>query len=58
MELQAKWVAQFLSRQVSLPSREKMLADVEEYYRLPDETGIPKHHTHTLPFGVDTVRIM
>ncbi|CDP07973.1 unnamed protein product [Coffea canephora] len=58
MELQAKWVAQFLSRQVTLPSREKMLADVEEYYRLPDETGIPKHHTHTLPFGVDAVRLM
>ncbi|KAL3536995.1 hypothetical protein ACH5RR_000361 [Cinchona calisaya] len=49
IELQAKWVAHVLSGKVILPSSENMLEDVEEHYRLMDVTGVPKHHTHTLP---------
>ncbi|XP_027070950.2 flavin-containing monooxygenase FMO GS-OX5-like isoform X1 [Coffea arabica] len=53
-ELQAKWVARALSGKVTLPSREKMVADVEEHYRLMEETGVPKHHTHTFLSCNDT----
>ncbi|KAL3516966.1 hypothetical protein ACH5RR_023868 [Cinchona calisaya] len=49
MELQAKWVASVLSGKVILPSKEEMLADVEQHYRLMEENGIPRHHTHRLP---------
>lgn len=48
LELQAKWVAKTLSGKVSLPSKEEMMADVEEHYRHMEELGIPKHHTHSL----------
>lgn len=52
IELQAKWIAGVLSGKVMLPSKEEMLAAVEQHYRLMEENGIPKHHTHTLPFNV------
>ncbi|PIN20861.1 Flavin-containing monooxygenase [Handroanthus impetiginosus] len=48
MDLQAKWIAHVLSGKVSLPSKEEMLADVQEYYQTMAEKGIPKHHTHSL----------
>nr|GMD71564.1 flavin-containing monooxygenase FMO GS-OX5-like isoform X1 [Ipomoea batatas] len=48
LELQAKWIAQVLSGNALLPSREEMLADVEAHYRQLEENGIPKHHTHLL----------
>lgn len=48
IDLQAKWVASVLSGNAILPSEEEMLADVEEHYRLMEENGIPKHHTHSL----------
>lgn len=48
MELQAKWISLVLSGKVLLPSKEKMLADTQEYYKLMHEQGIAKHHTHSL----------
>lgn len=48
LELQAKWIAQVLSGNAILPSREEMLADVEAHYKQMEEDGIPKHHTHML----------
>ncbi|KAL3536993.1 hypothetical protein ACH5RR_000359 [Cinchona calisaya] len=48
IELQAKWVASVLSGKTILPSKEEMLSDVEQYYRLMEAKGVPKHHTHTL----------
>ncbi|KAM7512112.1 hypothetical protein LguiB_010987 [Lonicera macranthoides] len=48
LELQAKWVAKTLSGKVILPSKEEMMADVEEHYRHMEELGIPTHHTHSL----------
>ncbi|KAK2979976.1 hypothetical protein RJ640_006784 [Escallonia rubra] len=48
MELQSKWISRALSGKVLLPSKEKMLADVQEHYRQMVECGIPKHHTHAL----------
>lgn len=45
-ELQAKWLSLILSGQVLLPSKEMMLADIDEHYRSMEEEGIPKHHTH------------
>lgn len=49
IEVQARWVAAILSGKVILPSKEEMLADVEQHYRLMEENGVPKHHTHRLP---------
>ncbi|KAK3033772.1 hypothetical protein RJ639_034214 [Escallonia herrerae] len=48
MELQSKWISRALSGKVLLPSKEKMLADVQEHYRQMAECGIPKHHTHVI----------
>ncbi|KAI3515404.1 hypothetical protein L1887_14299 [Cichorium endivia] len=47
-ELQSKWVALALSGKVSLPSENKMLADVHKHYREMEKNGIPKHDTHSL----------
>lgn len=52
IDLQAKWVASVLSGKVSLPSEEDMLADLEQYYRLLEDKGIPKHHTHSLDLNM------
>ncbi|PIN20863.1 hypothetical protein CDL12_06447 [Handroanthus impetiginosus] len=41
-------IAHVLSGKVSLPSKEEMLADVQEYDQTMAEKGIPKHHTHSL----------
>ncbi|KAK6142953.1 hypothetical protein DH2020_023301 [Rehmannia glutinosa] len=48
VDLQAKWIALVLSGKAPLPSKEEMMADVQEYYRYMDDKGIPKHHTHNL----------
>ncbi|KAK2979974.1 hypothetical protein RJ640_006782 [Escallonia rubra] len=48
MELQSKWISRALSGKVLLPSKEKMLADVQEHYTQMVECGIPKHHTHAV----------
>ena len=52
IDLQAKWVASVLSGKVSLPSEEDMSADLEQCYRLLEEKGIPKHHTHSLDLNM------
>ncbi|CAI9103633.1 OLC1v1002153C2 [Oldenlandia corymbosa var. corymbosa] len=54
LELQAKWVAFALSGKAILPSKEEMLADVEEHYRLMEQDGVPKCYTQRLP--VDAVK--
>ncbi|CDP19710.1 unnamed protein product [Coffea canephora] len=46
--LQANWVAGVLSGKVTLPSIDKMLADVEKHYQFLDEIGIHKSQTHSL----------
>ncbi|CAI9118922.1 OLC1v1020549C1 [Oldenlandia corymbosa var. corymbosa] len=51
MEIQAKWIAFVLSKKVNLPSKEEMLADVEEYYKQLEEDEIPKRYTHRLPWN-------
>ncbi|KAK6121643.1 hypothetical protein DH2020_044620 [Rehmannia glutinosa] len=48
VDLQAKWIALVLSGKAPLPSKEEMMADVQECYRYMDDKGIPKHHTHNL----------
>ncbi|CAL5381465.1 unnamed protein product [Camellia sinensis] len=51
MELQSKWIAGVLSGKLLLPSKEEMLADVQQHYLQMEESQIPKHHTHLLnPF--------
>ena len=49
MEIQAKWVAGVLSGKAILPSKEEMLADVEEHYHQMEDAGVPNHYTHRLP---------
>lgn len=51
-ELQGKWIAQAISGKVHLPPEEEMLADVQQHYRLMEQNGVPKRHTHTLPLNV------
>ncbi|KAK9283998.1 hypothetical protein L1049_012257 [Liquidambar formosana] len=48
VELQSKWVARVLSGKVLLPTKEEMMASVNEYYQLMEKTGIPKRFTHVL----------
>ncbi|KAI3449100.1 hypothetical protein Pfo_005765 [Paulownia fortunei] len=48
IDLQAKWIAHVLSGKAPLPSKEEMLAEIQEYYQYMDEKGIPKHNTHSL----------
>ncbi|CAL5398014.1 unnamed protein product [Camellia sinensis] len=48
MELQSSWVAQVLSGNAHLPSKEEMLAVAQQHYQCMEECGIPKHHTHRL----------
>ncbi|XP_073148187.1 flavin-containing monooxygenase FMO GS-OX5-like isoform X2 [Henckelia pumila] len=48
IDLQAKWVSCVLSGLKLLPSKEEMLAEVEEHYRQMEAKGIPQHHTHCL----------
>lgn len=44
--LQAKWVAQVLSGRARLPSRDAMEADIQEFYNLLQEAGMPVRYTH------------
>ncbi|CAD6212011.1 unnamed protein product [Miscanthus lutarioriparius] len=48
LELESKWVAAVLSGRAKLPSKEGMMADVEEDYQRMEDAGKPKRHTHTL----------
>ncbi|XP_076911278.1 flavin-containing monooxygenase FMO GS-OX5-like [Bidens hawaiensis] len=52
LELQAKWVALALSKKISLPSKDEMLADVFKFYKELAENGLSKRHTHSLRFQV------
>lgn len=47
-EIQSKWVAAVLSGRVILPSQDKMMEDIIEWYATLDVLGIPKRHTHKL----------
>ncbi|KAG8363395.1 hypothetical protein BUALT_Bualt19G0017900 [Buddleja alternifolia] len=53
MDLQANWVARVLSGTASLPSKEDMLAEVQQHYQHMEYTGIPKHYTHDLGYKFD-----
>jgi hypothetical protein len=55
LEAQSRWVAYAISGKVKLPTKEEMLASVEEFYMDLEKNGIPKHHTHSLPLGFDYV---
>ena len=44
--MQAKWVAQVLSGRVALPTQQEMEADMEAFYELLKEKGIPMRYTH------------
>nr|GEU29867.1 hypothetical protein [Tanacetum cinerariifolium] len=46
MECQSRWIAQALSRKVSLPSEEDKLSDVERYYKEMKEKGLAEDTTH------------
>ncbi|KAL2921029.1 Flavin-containing monooxygenase FMO GS-OX-like 5 [Bienertia sinuspersici] len=55
-ELQSKWIAGVLSGWISLPSKEKMMEDIEVFYSGLEAKGVPKHYTHKIhdfkpPFG-------
>ncbi|KZV45324.1 flavin-containing monooxygenase FMO GS-OX-like 4 [Dorcoceras hygrometricum] len=45
-EYQCKWIAGVLSGQISLPTINEMMADVEGYYSLMEASGIAKRYTH------------
>lgn len=47
-ELQSKWIAGILSGRVSLPSKEKMMEEVEAFYSTLKAAGIPKRYAHQL----------
>ncbi|MCL7027873.1 hypothetical protein MKW94_005687 [Papaver nudicaule] len=47
-ELKSKWVACVLSGRISLPSKEKMIEDVEAFYLQLKVAAIPKRYTHCL----------
>ena len=47
-ELQSKWVAGVLSERISLPSKAKMMEDVEAFYSELEAKEIPKRHTHKI----------
>lgn len=47
-ESQAKWIAQLLSGKRTLPSPEKMMQSVQDFYKSRDIAGIPKHNTHDI----------
>ncbi|OVA20189.1 Flavin monooxygenase FMO [Macleaya cordata] len=47
-ELNSKWVAGVLSGRVSLPSQEKMTAEVEAFYLKLEAAGVPTRHTHLM----------
>ncbi|KAL5728875.1 hypothetical protein ACHQM5_001905 [Ranunculus cassubicifolius] len=47
-ELQSKWVARVLSKQISLPSQEEMYSDIRAYYSRLDAVGVPKRYTHNV----------
>ncbi|KAI7733636.1 hypothetical protein M8C21_028579 [Ambrosia artemisiifolia] len=50
IECQSRWIAQALSQKVSLPSKEEMLFDVEQYYQEIKEKEVPEHRTHYIGF--------
>ncbi|GAA0175438.1 oxygenase [Lithospermum erythrorhizon] len=47
-ELQSKWIASVLSGQVSLPSADDMMADVEAFYSSMEASSVPKRYTHNM----------
>ncbi|KAG8363394.1 hypothetical protein BUALT_Bualt19G0017800 [Buddleja alternifolia] len=53
MDLQAIWVARVLSGKASLPSKEDMLAEVQQHYQYMEDNGTPKHYTHGLGYKFD-----
>ncbi|KAL2921010.1 Flavin-containing monooxygenase FMO GS-OX-like 3 [Bienertia sinuspersici] len=48
LELQSKWTAGVLSGRFPLPSKEKMMEDIEAFYSELEAKGIPKHYTHRI----------
>ncbi|XP_038982496.1 flavin-containing monooxygenase FMO GS-OX5-like isoform X1 [Phoenix dactylifera] len=56
LELQSKWIAQVLSNKIALPPEEDMITSVNNLYLQMEETGKPKHHTHSL--GADKAEYM
>ncbi|XP_071696765.1 flavin-containing monooxygenase FMO GS-OX5-like [Rutidosis leptorrhynchoides] len=53
VEGQSKWIANLLSRKVSLLSEDEMLSEVKEHYREMKEKGISERRTHSLDFKID-----
>jgi len=44
-ELQAKWIARVLSGRASLPSRQKMHAQIQAFYKALELSNVPKRCT-------------
>ncbi|XP_024992812.1 flavin-containing monooxygenase FMO GS-OX5-like [Cynara cardunculus var. scolymus] len=53
IECQSRWIAQALSRKVSLPSKDEMLCDVKEYYRIIKGNVLLEHDIHSVEFKGD-----
>ena len=44
--VQARWVAQVLSGKATLPSEAAMMEDINSFYTLRAEHGVPVRYTH------------
>ncbi|XP_071711964.1 flavin-containing monooxygenase FMO GS-OX-like 9 [Rutidosis leptorrhynchoides] len=47
-ESQARWIAQLLSGERSLPSRDEMMKSIQDFYQSREAAGVPKHNTHDI----------
>ncbi|KAI3741213.1 hypothetical protein L1987_58883 [Smallanthus sonchifolius] len=54
-ECQSRWIANALSRKVSLPLEDEMLSEVVKHYEEMKEKGIPEHATHQIGFQIDYI---
>ncbi|CAL0314299.1 unnamed protein product [Lupinus luteus] len=47
-ERQSNWIAGTLSNRIALPSKEKMMEDVQAFYSSLEASGTPKRYTHKM----------
>ncbi|XP_068655481.1 flavin-containing monooxygenase FMO GS-OX-like 9 [Aristolochia californica] len=45
-EVQARWIAQVLSKKRALPSWDEMMKSIKDFYQSMEAAGVPKHKTH------------
>ncbi|KAG9439742.1 hypothetical protein H6P81_019907 [Aristolochia fimbriata] len=47
-EVQARWIAQVLSKKRELPSWEDMMKSIKDFYQSLEAAGVPKYKTHEI----------